>query len=191
MEKGPFNKIIYFTKVQQEELNNLESEGKIEIFYSLPGEEEFLELAKKYCGPKSAEGLYLTSGLLTVFDDWQTDIQGSFNIFFQVYSRHFNTSIYFLQQTLYHKNPIFRSISLNTVYFIIYKNVRDKMQFRTFSNQVTGANTKWLHQLFDSLTERPYGYLFIDLTQECPEYLRFRSHVLEAEGFTCVYTKKQ
>ena len=35
---------------------------------------------------------------------------------------------------------------------------------------------------YNEATSNPYGYLFIDMTQECPENLRYRTNILPCDG---------
>ena len=69
--------------------------------------------------------------------------------------------------------------SLNTHYYVIFKNPRDKTQFQSIARQIRARNVKPLTDIFEAATEKPFSYLFLDLTQECPDSFRFRSNLFE------------
>ena len=87
--------------------------------------------------------------------------------------------IIFIMQNLFPPGREARTRSLNTHYLVIFKNPRDKSQVEFLARQVLPRNPKVLIQIFETATEKPHSYLFLDLTQECPERLRFRSHLFE------------
>ena len=47
------------------------------------------------------------------------------------------------------------------------------------ARQILPRNPKALINVFEAATEKPHSYLFLDLTQECPEQYRFRSNLFE------------
>ena len=87
--------------------------------------------------------------------------------------------IIFIMQNLFPPGREARTRSLNTHYLVIFKNPRDKSQVEFLARQVLPRNPKVLIQIFETATEKPHSYLFLDLTQECPERLRFRSHLFD------------
>lgn len=87
--------------------------------------------------------------------------------------------IIFLTQNLFPPGKEARTRSLNTHYYVILKNPRDKSQIHFLARQVLPRQPKTLVNIFDSATEKPHSYLFIDLTQSCPEEYRFRSNIFD------------
>jgi len=87
--------------------------------------------------------------------------------------------IIFIMQNLFPSGKEARTRSLNTHYYIIFKNPRDKSQVEFLSRQVLPRKSKALIEVFEAATEKPYNYLFLDFTQECPEDYRLRSHLFE------------
>ena len=69
--------------------------------------------------------------------------------------RHDNLSVIYLTQNLFHKNQ--RSISLNSDYMIILKNVCDKSQFNSLAKQVMPSNTKFLNWAYRGATNEPHS----------------------------------
>ena len=87
--------------------------------------------------------------------------------------------IIFIMQNLFPPGKDSRTRSLNTHYLVVFKNPRDKSQVEFLARQILPRNPKTLIHIFEAATERPHSYLFLDLTQECPDRLRFRSHLFE------------
>ena len=65
--------------------------------------------------------------------------------------RHDKMSVIFLTQNLFH--PKQRSISLNSDYMIIFKNVRDKSQFTNLAKQFMPNDVKFLKWVFEDATK--------------------------------------
>ena len=87
--------------------------------------------------------------------------------------------IIFIMQNVFPPGKEARTRSLNTHYYVIFKNPRDKSQVEFLARQILPRNPKTLVEIFESATERAHSYLFLDLTQECPEQYRFRSNLFE------------
>ena len=87
--------------------------------------------------------------------------------------------IIFIMQNLFPPGKEARTRSLNTHFYVIFKNPRDKSQIEFLSRQVSPRNSTAIVQIFESATEKPHSYLFIDFTQECPDEYRFRSNLFE------------
>ena len=85
--------------------------------------------------------------------------------------------IIFIMQNLFPPGKESRTRSLNTHYYVILKNPRDKSQIEFLARQILPRQPKTLTDIFEAATQRPHSYLFLDLTQECPEEYRFRSNL--------------
>lgn len=100
-------------------------------------------------------------------------------------SHHKNISIIFICQNIFYQSRLARTISLNAKYLAIFRNVRDKSQFLPLARQLHPENPSELLRIYKQCTSRPYGYLLIDLTQETPDLLRFRTHIFDKASTTC------
>ena len=87
--------------------------------------------------------------------------------------------IVFIMQNLFPPGREARTRSLNTHYYVILKNPRDKSQIEFLARQILPRQPKTLVEIFEKATDKPHSYLFLDLTQECPEEYRFRSNLFE------------
>ena len=72
----------------------------------------------------------------------------------------------FLSQRMFVNDKYFRQISQNCDYFCLFKNPRNSSEIRTLAQQMTPGNMV-LVDIYQDATERPFTYLFINLTQEC------------------------
>lgn len=87
--------------------------------------------------------------------------------------------IIFIMQNLFPPGKEARTRSLNTHYYVILKNPRDKSQIEFLARQILPRQPKALIDIFEVATREPHSYLFLDLTQNCPEEYRFRSNLFD------------
>ena len=85
--------------------------------------------------------------------------------------------IIFIMQNLFPGGKESRTRSLNTHYYILFKNPRDKSQIEFLARQIVPRKSKALIDVFEVATRPAHGYLFCDFTQKCPENYRFRSNL--------------
>ena len=104
---------------------------------------------------------------------------------------HKNLSVFFITQNIFYKGKNQRDLSLNSHYLVLFKNPRDKAQIRHLAQQMCPQNSKFLVEAFLDATEKPHGYLLIDLKQATPENYRFRTNIFPHEGATTVYVPRK
>jgi len=77
---------------------------------------------------------------------------------------------------------------LNSHYIVVFKNPRDKTQPSILARQMfPGRTAKQFAIMFEKVTERPHGYLLIDLRQETPSEIRLRTNIFPEEYPPIVY----
>ncbi len=116
---------------------------------------------------------------LIVLDDLLNESQNSKEVtdMFTKAAHHKPCFIIFIMQNLFPAGKESRTRSLNTQYYVIFKNPRDKSQLQFLARQVYPQKSKDLIEIFEEATAKPHGYLFLDFTQECPDAYRFRSNI--------------
>ena len=82
-----------------------------------------------------------------------------------------------------------RTISLNSHYMILFKNPRDAGQFSILARQMYSSGFKFAEEAYRDATERPFGYLFVELKPQQGERYRHRTNVFPGEE-QYVYVKK-
>ena len=104
------------------------------------------------------------------------------------FSHHYNITIIFLTQNLFPKSKYMRNLYLNSSYIVLMKNPNEIIQINSLSKRIHrgGAKTKLLDAYLDA-TQDPYSYLVVDLNQETPNKLRFRTDIFNEKNIQTVY----
>ena len=165
--------IVFCYAAWQKIYSDLDNEGIVTKWVNmLPNNEQFKELVS---GHKDI------GGSVVVFDDFLSEVNKDMVEIVCVTSRHYNTTTFLLFQNLFPGNPLARQISLNVKYIYVHKNPRENTQMSFLARQINPNNYKWIVAAYQEATKKPYGCLVIDMTQETPNELRFRSNVLPNE----------
>lgn len=102
-------------------------------------------------------------------------------------SHHKLISIILITQNIFYKGKFCRDISLNSNYIAVFKNPRDKSQFSYLARQIYPENPKALQNAYIDATRKPHGYLFLDLTQDTNDLLRFKTNIFPNDKVPIVY----
>jgi hypothetical protein len=118
--------------------------------------------------PTKAEllDIYRDNGhFICVLDDLMSERANSVEVeqFVCIGSHHLNVTIICLIQNLFQKGKVMRTLSLNTHYFVLYKNRRDQEQIQRFGSQVFPQQSKYFLDAYRKDTSTPYGYLLVDI----------------------------
>lgn len=111
---------------------------------------------------------------LIILDDHMHRLNEKVAEIFTVVSHQCGISVILLLQNLFPRNPVMRDISLNSHYIILFKNSRDKAQFRYFGRQVYPENTKYFLDAYIKATKKQFSYLVVDLHPQTEEEYRLR-----------------
>ena len=96
-------------------------------------------------------------------------------------SHHKGISVLYLTQNLFPPGKLSRTISLNSHYFIIFKNPRDSLGIATLAKQMFPNRTQYLMDSFHDATKEPFSYLLIDCHPQTPETIRLRTNIFPGE----------
>jgi hypothetical protein len=118
---------------------------------------------------------------LLILDDLMTETNDSVSNIFTKVSHHRNVSVLYLTQNLFYKSKQNRTISLNAHYIVLFKNPRDAMQVATLGRQMYPGKSKFLIEAFKDATEKPFGYLLLDLKPDTDEQYRVRTNIFTDE----------
>lgn len=120
---------------------------------------------------------------IVVIDDLMTEVSGNDKLanLFTKGSHHLHISVIFIVQNFFHKGKEMRTVSLNSHYIVLMKNVRDRSQIASLARQLFPTNSKFLIEAYNDAIQNKYGYLFIDLKPETNEKIRIRTKVLTQE----------
>lgn len=137
---------------------------------------------------KLMENLNPKNRNLLILDDQMSKIGDTKELadLFTKGSHHRNLTIIYIVQNLFDKSKSMRTASLNSQYLVIFKSPRDKTVIQHLANQMFPKKTKFLVDAFQDATEKPYGYLLVDLRQETPEDMRIRSNIFSNQQMVYV-----
>ena len=124
-------------------------------------------------------------GDVIVIDDLfsESTKEHDFNNMFTKVARHRQVTVIFITQNLFHQGGQHRTRNLNVHYLVIFKNPRDGTVIDYLARQAFSSNRAFLQDAFhDATADKPYGYLFLDFTQTCPDILRVRSGIFDQYG---------
>ena len=96
---------------------------------------------------------------------------------FLIKGRHRNTSWIVLTQSIFNQSAL-KNISRNSTHMTLFKNVRLNEPHILFS-QLRPRSSKVLQDIYSDATDKPYGYLDIDLSQTCPDKLRYKTDLFD------------
>ena len=116
---------------------------------------------------------------LIILDDMLDTTRSSQDVtaMFTKAAHHKPCFIVFITQNLFPGGKEARTRSLNTHYYILFKNPRDKSQIDFLARQIAPRKSKTLIDVFEAATAPAHGYLFCDFTQECADGFRFRTNL--------------
>ena len=118
---------------------------------------------------------------LLILDDLMSESNDSVSNIFTKFSHHRNVSVIFLTQNLFYKSKQSRTMSLNAHYIVLFKNPRDATQVATLARQMYPGQSKFLVEAFKDATEKPFGYLLLDLKADTGEQYRVRTNIFPHE----------
>lgn len=171
----------------------------VEVIYSLPENQEiyFPEHIKHdknfrvHRGIPNFEVFNDKKHRLVVIDDQAAEIGDDVVAMFTRGSHHYFVSVICLTQNIFLSNPKFRTLSLNAHILIIFKAPRGRDQIACLGRQVCPTNVKFFQEAVADAHHEPHSYLLLDMTQGCPESLRFRSKIFPTDPEkTIVYVPK-
>lgn len=174
--------IYYFYKENQDIYEEMKREFHNITFLQTMCTMEFLR-----------ENCTLHANSVCVIDDLLFSCTSDSSEMFTVGSSRYNVNIIMIVQNLFERaNPCMRTISLNSRYFTLIKNVRDSSSVINLAKQVFPYNGTFFVDAYRDATKLPYSYLFLDLSQECPEVLRVRTNIFgENNEPVKVYVRKE
>ena len=123
-------------------------------------------------------------GGLLVLDDLMTE-GGNDKEVLDLFTKHFhhcNITIIYLCQDMFPPSKCAESISRNAHYVVAFKNPRDQLGLK---NLLLQAFPSWWQDFMEvcrKVTQRPYGYLALDLHPASDDNRRVFSHLLTYEG---------
>lgn len=116
---------------------------------------------------------------LIVVDDLMSEVATDKRMadLFTKVSHHEDVSVIFIVQNLFYQAKFMRTISINTHYFFLLKNPRDRSQIMAFGRQLYPNDSKFFIESYDDATSEPFSYLLVDTSPRTNDNLRLRSKI--------------
>ena len=165
------NAFFYFYNTSKPGIEHDSINNKVVEFYdSLP--EHFLSWIED-------KSIQYGPNITIIIDDHDLNLKADFPVLFNVGSHHLQANIIFISHNLFNraKENVYRELSLNTDYFVLCKQVRDKTQIRNFFSQFQPNNSLAGLNAYQEATKNPYSYMLLDLHQETPDYMRMMGNI--------------
>ena len=176
----PPERIVYaYTEYQPVFHDLLKAVPHVILHQGLPNKEE----VEQYF-----EGVNHT---LLVLDDMMLKIGQSEDCvhLFTVTSHHRNISVIFLTQNLYPTGKFSRTISLNCLNVILFRNYRDARQVMTFGSQVLPGKPEFFKAAYEMATLKNYGYLHVCLEPNQNREYQMGTHIFPGEDMVIFQAK--
>ena len=117
---------------------------------------------------------------ILVIDDMMTESAKSKDVvdIYCKYAHHFKFFCFLICQNAFCPSREFRTISLNTHYFFLFKNNRDELQIQTLGRQILPGKLKYFMDAYKKATLQKYGYLLVDLSPHSEPKYKLRTNIL-------------
>lgn len=128
------------------------------------------------------------NGDLVVIDDFIHHLDEKIADLFVGKSHHSGFSVILILQNLFPRSKVMRDISLNSHYLILFKNPRDMNQINCLGRQLYPRNSRFLIDAHIKATNKPHGYLVVDLHPRTTEQHRLRDSLFpDKDGIYWMY----
>jgi hypothetical protein len=130
--------------------------------------------------PEIYDQLVPQNSNLVVIDDLVSHCRGdpTLSALFTRGSHHRNVSIILITQNYFWSGSTATDVRRNTTYLCMFGCKQDNMQIARFGQRIFPQNSKYFMQAYSDATNRPHGYLFVDMHGECPGDFMLRSNIL-------------
>ena len=118
---------------------------------------------------------------LFIFDDLMEEASNDKNItsLFTKQSHHRNISVILIMQDLYYKGSERKTLLRNSQYLVLFANPLDMTTVYSIASRMVPKRVTSFLKIFEVVTSKPHGYLFIDGKQNSPTQARFRTDIFK------------
>lgn len=161
-------KIVYCYSTYQSLYDDMKQEVEhIDFFEGLPSKEDMDTWS------------FETGFKILILDDLVQQASSSVDIvnLFTIYSHHKNFSVFFVVQNLFSGGKHYRTISLNSHYFVLFNNQRDQLQIQTLARQMFPGETKYFMDAYKKATKKKYNFLLVDISSHSDPLYKLRTDI--------------
>ena len=142
--------------------------------------EALIEQIREYRDVDESTG---NRGCWVVMDDILTKLDAHFQNLFSVHCSKNFTSLYVLTQKLFYSNPVFRMLSQNCHYIVLFRDLRNgTASIENLARQSSLLPRNFLIEAYlRACNHVKYGYIVLDFHQESPDLGRVRTRLFADE----------
>ena len=173
MFNSPIKKTYFCYGVDQPLYDEMRRELSDIVFYEgLPTKQELESWYMNEPGHK-----------LLIIDDLMTEASTSKDVvnIYCKYAHHYNYFCILVCQNAFSPGKEFRTISLNTHYFILFKNRWDEQQIQTLGRQIFPRQLNYFMESYRKSTDKKYGYLLVDLSPHSDPQYKLRTCIIPGQ----------
>ena len=109
---------------------------------------------------------------------------------YTIHRHHSSCSICICLHNIFEKSKCLRTISLNSEYIIMFRNLRDRTQIRSLALQSWPNTPRFLTTSFEDICSKgPYSYAIIDYSNWATPETRVRTGIFSDETLVCYVPK--
>jgi hypothetical protein len=127
---------------------------------------------------------------LIIIDDLQSQAvsdRAVLNLFTRG-SHHDRQTVCLVLQNLFSGGKNYRTLSLNTHVYVLFRSIRDKAQAAIFFRQISPTHWRELTRIYESTTQKPFSYFVVDChPRTINSCLRFRTDIFPDDPAQTVY----
>lgn len=130
---------------------------------------------------------------LLVIDDMMSESAKSKDVvdIYCKYAHHLKFFCILICQNAFCPGREFRTISLNTHYFFLFKNNRDELQIQNLGRQIFPGQVKYFLSAYKKATTEPYRPLVVDLSPHSDPTYKLRTDILPDQLMIVYQPEKQ
>lgn len=120
---------------------------------------------------------------ILVIDDMMSESAKSKDIvdIYCKYAHHYKFFCFLICQNAFCPGREFRTISLNTHYFFLFKNSRDLMQIERLGRQIFSGQVKYFLDAYKKATAEKFQCLLVDLSPHSDPTYKLRTNILPGQ----------
>ncbi len=133
---------------------------------------------------------FFPSDSLIIIDDCQSEAVNSQSVLnlFTRGSHHSRQTVCLVVQNLFAPGKNFRTLSLNTHVYVLFRSLRDKAQIAHFFRQISPLHWRQLTQIYENTTSKPFTYFVVNCHPSTSEHdIRFRTDIFPDDKFQVGY----
>ena len=103
-------------------------------------------------------------------------------LYMKIFSHHKNLVVFYITQNVYDSNKYHRTLSLNSNYLVLFRNLCDQQQIKRLAQQIYGDKSKIVMTIYNKVMHSPHKHILLDLHPCSPHPLAIFTNVLPSDS---------